>query len=95
MIFLLIKHFIKTKINNNNFEWIGIYSIVFNNLNETKSDEENIKTFNCLIDDKNYSLNDKNGNINLNCFIFNVKIVNSNCIYQFENIPYDIYYKIK
>ena len=86
---------IKTKINNNNFEWIGIYSIVFNNLNETKSDEENIKTFNCLIDDKNYSLNDKNGNINLNCFIFNVKIVNSNCIYQFENIPYDIYYKIK
>ena len=86
---------IKINTNDNNFEWIGIYSAIFKNLNEIKSDEETIKTFNCLIDDKSFSLSDKNEDLNLNHFIFNVKIINSNCIYQFENFPFDIYYKIK
>ena len=83
---------IKVNKNANNFEWIGINSTIFNDLNELKLDEKNIKTFNCLIDNESYSLSDKKGDINLNQFIFYVKIRNSNYVYQFTNFPYDIYY---
>ena len=91
-----IKHiieYIEIKVNKNvnNFEWIGINSTIFNDLSELKSEENNIKTFNCLIDNDSYSLTDKKRDLNLNQFIFYVKIKNSNNIHQFTNFPYDIF----
>jgi len=88
----IIEHIeIKVNKNVNNFEWIGINSTIFNDLSELKSEENNIKTFNCLIDNDSYSLTDKKRDLNLNQFIFYVKIKNSNNIYQFTNFPYDIF----
>ena len=85
---------IKVNTNNNNFEWIGINSSIFKNLDKEKNDNENIKTFNCLIDDKSFSLIDKNKEINLNQFIFSVKILNSDKVYEFNDFPFIIYYSI-
>ena len=85
---------IKVNTNNNNFEWIGINSSIFKNLDKEKNDNENIKTFNCLIDGKSFSLIDKNKEINLNQFIFSVKILNSDKVYEFNDFPFIIYYSI-
>ena len=90
-----IIEYIEIKVNNdNNFDWIGISSTFYNDLNSIKDKEEIIKSFDCLIDERNYSLSDKNGAINLNQFIFSVKIMNSNIIYQFTEFPYNIYYSL-
>ena len=85
---------IKVKTNNNNFDWIGVHSTLFNNFNQIQNEKNAIKTFFCLIDEKSFSFNDKNGNINLNQFEFFVKIKNSNLIYQFDEFPYDIYFRL-
>ena len=82
---------IKVDENDNNFEWIGLYSTKFKNLMNISNDD-NIKSFNCIIDGRSCSLNDKKNEINLNHFIFLVKIKNSNIIYQYEDFPYSIYY---
>ena len=82
---------IKVDNNDNNFEWIGLYSTKFKNIMEIDEDES-IKTFNCIIDGKSCSLSDKLNEINLNHFIFLVKIRNSNIIYQYTEFPYCIYY---
>ena len=83
---------IKVNLNDNNFEWIGLSSTILQKLNSIKEDEEIIKTFNCLIDKKCFSLNDKKRDLNLNHFIFSVKLINSNSVYQFFDFPYNIYY---
>ena len=75
-----------------NFEWIGLSSTILQKLNSIKEDEEIIKTFNCLIDKKCFSLNDKKRDLNLNHFNFSVKLINSNSVYQFFDFPYNIYY---
>ena len=82
---------IKVDDSDNNFEWIGLYSTKFKNVME-KGEDENIKAFNCIIDSKSCSLSDKVNGINLNHFIFLVKIRNSNIIYQYNEFPYCIYY---
>ena len=91
-----IIEFIEVKVNknNNNFDWIGIHSIIYKNLEQEKIDVDNIKTFNCLINDKSFSLSDKNNSINLNQFIFSVKIQNSDIIYSFTDFPFIIYYSV-
>ena len=82
---------IKVDESDNNFEWMGLYSTKFKNV-MIKNDEENKKVFNCLIDGKSCSLSDKKNEINLNHFIFFVKIKNSNIVYQYTEFPYAIYY---
>ena len=82
---------IKVNDNDNNFEWIGLYSTKFKNLTKINNDD-NIKTFNCIIDGRSCSLNDKKNEINLNHFIFMVKIKNSNIMYQYTDFPYSLYY---
>ena len=82
---------IKVDESDNNFEWMGLYSTKFKNVMEI-NDEDNIKVFNCIIDEKSCSLTDKKNEINLNHFIFFVKIKNSSIIYQYTEFPYAIYY---
>ena len=82
---------IKVDESDNNFEWMGLYSTKYKNIMKS-NDEENKKVFNCLIDDKSCSLSDKKNEINLNHFIFYVKIKNSNIVYQYTEFPYAIYY---
>ncbi len=82
---------IKVDESDNNFEWMGLYSTKFKNVMEI-NDEDNIKVFNCIIDEKSCSLTDKKNEINLNHFIFFVKIKNSSIIYQYTQFPYAIYY---
>jgi hypothetical protein len=82
---------IKVNDNDNNFEWIGLYSTKFKNLTKINNDDY-IKTFNCIIDGRSCSLNDKKNEINLNHFIFMVKIKNSNIMYQYTDFPYSLYY---
>ena len=91
-----IIEFIEVKINknNNNFDWIGKYSSIYKDLEQDKIDDDNIKIFNCLINDKSFSLNDKKNSINLNQFIFSVKIKNSDIIYHFTDFPSIIYYYV-
>ena len=91
-----IIEFIEVKINknNNNFDWIGKYSSIYKDLEQDKIDDDNIKIFNCLINDKMFSLNDKKNSINLNQFIFSVKIKNSDIIYHFTDFPSIIYYYV-
>ena len=86
--------YIEIKVNNNdnNFEWIGIYSTVFKDLDLLEENKEYIKTFNCLINNGSYSLSDNKEKINLNQFDFYVKIKNSDNIFQFNNFPYNVYY---
>ena len=84
---------IKIDTNKNNFEWIGIFSSIFNNLEQIENEDDSVKTFNCLIDENSFSLNDKKGEINLNQFIFSIKVKDSNYIYEFNEFPYAIYYK--
>ena len=88
--------FIEVKVNknNNNFDWIGIHSSIYKDLEQEKIDDDNVKTFNCLINDKSFSLNDKKKSINLNQFTFSVKIQNSDIIYQFTDFPSIIYYSV-
>ena len=88
--------FIEVKVNknNNNFDWIGIHSSIYKDLEQEKIDDDNVKTFNCLINDKSFSLNDKKNSINLNQFTFSVKIQNSDIIYQFTDFPSIIYYSV-
>ena len=88
--------FIEVKVNknNNNFDWIGIHSSIYKDLEQKKIDDDNVKTFNCLINDKSFSLNDKKNSINLNQFTFSVKIQNSDIIYQFTDFPSIIYYSV-
>lgn len=92
--FINIIEYIEVKINedNNNFEWIGL-SITRFNLPEKIDDNEKVKTFNYVIDANSKTLSDKKGAINLNQFIFYVKIKNSNNINQYIDFPYAIYYK--
>ena len=82
---------INVNCNDNNFEWIGLCSTKFKNLLKINNDDS-MKTFNCIIDGKSCSLNDKKNEINLNHFIFAVKIKNSDLIYQYTDFPYSIYY---
>jgi hypothetical protein len=85
--------YIEIKIDNtdNNFEWVGLYSTKIKNVMD-KNETENKKVFNCLIDNKSRSLSDKKNELNLNHFIFLIKIKNSSIIYQYTNFPYSIYY---
>ena len=82
---------IKVDDSDNNFEWIGLYSTKFKNVMKINK-EENIKYFNCILNRESCSLSDKKNEINLNHFIFLVKIKNSNLIYQYNDFPYSIYY---
>ena len=86
--------YIEIKVNNNdnNFEWIGIYSTVFKDLDLLEENKEYIKTFNCLINNCSYSLSDNKEKINLNQFDFYVKIKNSDNIFQYNDFPYNVYY---
>ena len=86
--------YIEIKVNNNdnNFEWIGIYSTVFKDLDLLEENKEYIKTFNCLINNGSYSLSDNKEKINLNQFDFYVKIKNSDNIFHFNDFPYNVYY---
>jgi len=88
-----IIEYIEIKVDNtdNNFEWVGLYDTKIKNVMD-KNETENKKVFNCLIDNKSCSLSDKKNEINLNHFIFLIKIKNSNLIYQYTNFPYSIYY---
>ena len=88
-----IIEYIEIKVDNtdNNFEWVGLYATKIKNVLD-KNETENKKTFNCLIDNKSRSLSDKKNEINLNHFIFLIKIKNSSIIYQYTNFPYSIYY---
>ena len=88
-----IIEYIEIKVDNadNNFDWIGLSSTKFKNIMNI-NDNENAKIFNCIIDEKSCSLTDKQNEINLNHFIFLVKIKNSNLIYKYTEFPNAIYY---
>ena len=76
---------------DNNFEWMGLSSTKFRNIMQINEDE-NLKVFNCIINEKSCSLTDKQNEINLNHFIFFVKIKNSNIIYKYTEFPNALYY---
>ena len=82
---------IKVDEGDNNFEWMGLYSTKFKDILAINN-EEKTKVFNCIIGKKSCSLSDKKNEINLNHFIFLVKIKNSNTIYQYTEFPYALYY---
>lgn len=82
---------IKVDDTDNNYEWVGLYDTKIKNVMD-KNETENKKVFHCLIDSKSRSLSDKKNELNLNHFIFLIKIKNSNIIYQYTNFPYSIYY---
>ena len=82
---------IKIDDKDNNFEWLGLCYTKFKNIMEINNDE-NKKIFNCIIDEKSCSLSDKKNEINLNHFIFYVKVKNSNIIYEYTEFPHALYY---
>ena len=88
-----IIEYIEIKVDNsdNNFEWMGLYSTKFTNILKLNNNE-NLKVFNFIINRKSWSLTDKQNEINLNHFIFLVKIKNSDIIYKYTEFPNAIYY---